>query len=387
MRVFYVVSTRVIEGGANRSLINLISALKKLDPSFSCSALINYEGSMADALRELGVKCYIIPFPGSMTTGRFAVEAKKWLYNFYARARIARFMKEDKPDLVHNNSLPKTTGMEVARKLGIPYICHIRENIWDGLGGRFTFPDRVKQIVKDSACVIAISDYIRRSYVDFTDNMDMTVLYDGISEEDYLLPPREILAGEKVRILIVGVINPQKGQMDAVEAVYELSKRGHRNIELTILGDEGALYYPDKLRQFIREKEMEQVRFLDHISEIGELKALREKQDINLICSSAEGLGRTTVESMLSGALTIAADAGATPEIVTDMETGLLYTCRNPQSLADKIEWAMENRAEARTIAAQGRKYAAEAFSIEKYAAKVMEIYNKIILRSADGTT
>ena len=53
MRVFYVVSTRVIEGGANRSLINLISALKKLDPSFSCSALINYEGSMADALREL----------------------------------------------------------------------------------------------------------------------------------------------------------------------------------------------------------------------------------------------------------------------------------------------------------------------------------------------
>ena len=77
MRVFYVVSTRVVEGGANRSLINLISALKKQDPSFSCSALINYEGSMAEALRELGVKCYIIPFPGAMSTGRFGVEAKK----------------------------------------------------------------------------------------------------------------------------------------------------------------------------------------------------------------------------------------------------------------------------------------------------------------------
>ncbi len=378
MRVFYVVSTRVVGGGANRSLINLIAALKKLYPDFSCSALINYEGSMSEALRELGVKCYIMPFPGAMKTGSFKVEAKKWLYNFYARARIAHFMREDKPDLVHNNSLPKTTGMEVARRLKIPYICHIRENIWDGLGGDFTFPSVVKRVVKDSACVIAISDYIRRSYEDFTDHMDVKVLYDGIRTEDYYIPDRKILSSEGVNLLMVGVINPQKGQMDAVQAVFELWKRGFENLHLTIVGLDGALEYPDRVRDFARENIDGMVSFPGEIIENEKLTQVRGEHDINLICSSAEGLGRTTIESMLSGALTVGADAGATPEIITNGETGLLYACRDPMDLADKIQWALEHREEARAIAARGQEFARQRYSIESYAESMMEIYKEL---------
>ena len=118
---------------------------------------------------------------------------------------------------------------------------------------------------------------------------------------------------------------------------------------------------------------------MEPIGDLAELRDLRSHQDINLICSSAEGLGRTTIESMLSGSLTIAADAGATPEIIEDRVSGLLYKSGEVDNLTECIEWALNNRVKAVAIAEKGQKIALERFSIEKYAAKVEDIYSDII--------
>lgn len=384
MKIGYILSTPSVAGGANRSLLDLIRELKKRDNNFSCFVIVNAHGTMEDELKKLGINCYVQKYARAIKGNKKWKTAAKRLFNVYAGNKLKKILREEKPDIIHNNSLPTTIGMEVAMKENIPYICHIRENVWSGLGMQFYGEKAVKNVVNQASCVMAISDYIKRSYNGFNENKNTIVLNDGIVTSDYYTPDRNILAEEVTRILIVGVINPQKGQKDAVEAVEKLSNKGY-NIRLTILGSVGmwqnSTAYADDLKAYVKEHDLTYVNFMEPISDLAELRELRSNHDINLICSSAEGLGRTTIESMLSGSLTIAADAGATPEIIEDGSSGLLYKSGKVENLTECIEWALNNREKAATIAGNGQRMAVERFSIERYAAKVADIYSDIIKR------
>lgn len=384
MKIGYILSTASVAGGANRSLLDLIRELKRRDRNFSCFVIVNAHGTMVDELEKIGVRCYVQTYAKAIKSNKKWKTAGKRLFNIYAGNKLKKIIEEEKPDIIHNNSLPTTIGMEIALKENTPYICHIRENIWSGLGMQFYAPKVVRGVVNHAASVIAISDYIRQSYSNFNDNNNTVVLNDGIVTGDYYTPNRTILSDEVTNILIVGVINPQKGQKDAVEAIEQLADKGY-NIRLTILGAHGvwqnSTSYADDLEIYVKEHGMKYVSFVDPISDLDELRELRSRQDINLICSSAEGLGRTTIESMLSGALTIAADAGATPEIIEDGSSGLLYKSGNVEKLVECIEWALNNKKEAAAIAERGQKKALEQFSIEGYAEKIEKLYSEIVNR------
>lgn len=382
MKVCYFVSTPSVEGGANRSLIDLIRQLKQDDKAYSAVVIISGHGTMETALNELGITCHVVPFANSVKSQKAWRTAGKRIYNILARKRIKQIIMQEDPDIIHNNSLPTTIGMEVAMKEKIPYICHIRENIWEGLGMELYAPRKVKETLNKAAYVIAISDYILNSYRNFYNNQHSIVINDGLTIEDYYSPNRIILNGQNVNVIIVGVVNPQKGQKEAVEAVEKLINDGYK-LHLTILGGRGrwceSTEYADNLIDYVQEHNLNNIEFVEPINNLQELKELRNNNDINLICSSAEGLGRTTIESMLSGALTIAADKGATPEIINNLETGMLYTSGVAKHLADQIEWAIKHREEARTIAQNGQRYAAKRFSIQTYAEKIWDIYESIL--------
>lgn len=69
---------------------------------------------------------------------------------------------------------------------------------------------------------------------------------------------------------------------------------------------------------------------------------------------------------MRSGLLVIGANTGATPEIITNMKTGLLYTHGDARDLADKIEWVLKNPSSADEIRKNGKKFSDESFTIEE---------------------
>lgn len=381
MKVCYVISTPSVAGGANRSLLDLIVNLKNLNEDFSCIALMSGHGSMETALQELGIKCYVQKYANGIKSRKWYRTLGKRIYNQYAAFQIKKIFETESVDIVHNNSLPTTVGMEVALGLSIPYICHVRENIWDGLGMEFYSTKRVQNVVDSAAEVIFISEFIKKSYNQFIHNRNNLVLFDGIAVSDYYEPHREILKGKAINLLIVGVINPQKGQEEAVKAAELLTQKGY-NIHLTILGAVGrwneSTDYADKLKEYVKQKRLDFIEFMPPIDSVNDLKALRAEYDINLICSSAEGLGRTTIESMLSGALTIAADAGATPEIIKDNNTGLLYKKNCIEDLCNRIEWACKHKDKSNEIAARGQRFALEHFDADRYAKQVFDIYRDL---------
>lgn len=379
MNICYVISTVNLAGGANRSLLEFLPYI--IEAGHNCTVLACAHGTMEEAVLDLGAEYKVLPFSTYVRASTAAKRIKRRSANSIGRIAISSFIKSQGFDLVHNNSLPTAIGMDAAFHLGIPYVCHIRENVWDGLGMEFYCPARVKRIVQNANCVITISNYIMEEYYNTFPNNNYLVINDGIKTDDYY-DRREIFQNNIVRIGIIGVINPQKGQTEAVRAVELLHEKGYSNIELDIVGDaglwNGSRDYARNLKKDIEDKGMDYVHFIPAIEQLDHLKKQREKYDINVICSNAEGLGRTTIESMLSGALTIAAKAGATPEVIEDNKDGLLYKSGNVEDLAQKIVYAMEHTDLARSIARDARERAKMRFSVEDYAQKLLNAYSSI---------
>ena len=380
MKICYVISTVNVAGGANRSLLDLLPYV--IAAGHECTILACAHGSMEDATNNLGIPYKVIPFSTYVETTTLLRKAKRRAANIYGKHAIEKYLRKEKFDFVHNNSLPTAVGMDAALSLKIPYICHIRENVWGGLGMQFYCPNRVRNIIQKADKVITISDYIAKSYTGFAPGDNYITMNDGLFVDDYY-SEREILTNKVVRLGIIGVINPQKGQREAVEAVELIHQRGFSNINLDIIGDDGlwngSREYAQNLRRYVAEKELEYIHFIPAIEDPQKLKNLRDSYDINLICSNAEGLGRTTIESMLSGSLTIAANAGATPEIIKNNEWGLLYESGNTENLAAKIEYAINHKPEMKQIAKKSQIYARDRFSIENYAKQMLSLYDSML--------
>ena len=380
MKICFLIASTNVAGGANRSLLDLLLCLR--EDGHDCSVVMNAHGTMEQALDDLGVSHKVIPFVSEMKRRKLSTNLTKQAVNVYAEAKLMLYLKRGGFDLFHNNSLPVLAGMDAAAQIGLPYICHIRENIWEGLGNEFSSPKKAKRLIEGAARTIVISDYIRNTYEAFAPSARYLRIYDGIQIREYY-EEKDIFTGVQVTAAIIGVINPHKNQKDAVKAVDILKKRGYGNVRLLVVGMIGKWHesrrYGEVLQEQVMKRGLEEVSFIPPIEDTEELRTLRRGCDINLICSKAEGMGRTTIESMLSGSLTIAADAGATPELIRDGETGLLYKCGDPRDLADKIEYAIKNTEQMRTIARAGQDYARKSFDPGLYGRKIEELYTEVL--------
>ena len=381
MKICYVISTVNIAGGANRSLLDLLPYIKAA--GHECTILACAHGSMEEAARDLDIAYKVIPFSTYTETDVPIKRVRRRAANIYGKYAIALFLQSERFDILHNNSLPTAAGMDAAAMIGIPYICHIRENIWNGLGMEFYCPSKIKSILRKASINIAISDFIAESYQGFEPAARFMTLNDGIRTDDYYCE-RKIFESDTIQIGMVGVINPQKGQKEAAKAVELLHESGYTNIEMDIIGDNGlwrgTRNYANDLKKDLKNRSIEYIHFIPSIESIENLRLQRSKYDINLICSNAAGLGRTTIESMLSGSLTIAANAGATPEILADKKYGLLYESGNASDLAKRIAYAVTHKDEMRQIANKAQLYARDRFSIDRYAEQVLSIYDQVLL-------
>lgn len=108
------------------------------------------------------------------------------------------------------------------------------------------------------------------------------------------------------------------------------------------------------------------------------MPALRSQMDMELICSQYEGFGRSTVEGMMSGLTVIAADCGATPEILRDRETGFLYPPGDLDRFVELIATLAEDAALRDRVGRAAQKDAIERFTLERYAAQVVREWEEV---------
>lgn len=376
MKVCYVTHASNLTG-ASQSLLDMLSGWKEYD--IEPVVLLHSHGPLEKALKGIGVRTKVIKYTTSVKSkkkfGKEVDFVKLAINHHYSIDRIKKFFLDEQFDLIHNNSLLVGIGMQAAQESQIPYICHLREFVEED--HKLDYLDKRKQydLIKRSTVAIAISNIICSKYKNTIPKADIITIYDGINTKKYYSKHSKIMGMKEINVLLPGRLSENKRQIDAIKAMEILYGKGMDNIKLIIIGGSDSSDYMQRIYQYVKSNKVPNVTFLP----FGDLKRLREEADIGLMCSSNEGMGRVTIESMLAGCLTIGANAGATPELIEDGVNGYLYEVGNPESLAEMIIRAIENKDEARRVAKIGQRYAIENYGVQAYCSKIYEIYRKVL--------
>lgn len=351
--------------GASHSLLTLLNGLKS---EMQFLVIVPAQGEMLNALQESGIQSRVLKLP------RCAIKASGWFSRMKSRFlflknktnhlhRLKQVLGDFKPDLIYTNTSVQDLGFDLSLILNKPHVWHIREYGDKDFGYQY-LPSKqsVRKKMHDSNAVIFTTQDLLRHWNLSSKNQE--VIYNGIVSHH--IPFRNPASmPNPVRISIVGLIMPTKGQLDALMILRQLLDKP-LNVHLQIFGKINDSGYEQTLRNFVSERHLQ-----NHVEWKGyvEQDELYAQTDILLSCAQSEGFGRTLVEAMGREIPVVARRQGGPAEIIQDMQTGYLYD--DIREAIEKIQLCIvENQSRIECISS-AREYARTHFSIENYLEKV----------------
>lgn len=91
-----------------------------------------------------------------------------------------------------------------------------------------------------------------------------------------------------------------------------------------------------------------------------------------------EGFGMTTIEAMMFQTAVISSGAGPQAEIIQNRKNGLIFTPKNPTSLAKKITVLLDNSALRKKLAQAGRETALKKFTLKRMQEDTLKIIQQV---------
>ena len=365
--------------GATLSMYNIIDEMLRRE--IEVVVVLANTRSLEGRIAEGKIKFIVAPLYGMrmdlnkktpMTQVKFFVKS---ICNSIQKRKIEKVLKSENIDIIHINGLDSSIGAEIAQKLKIPYVWHIRQFMEADLGKKLFRERSIYRLVSRASSVIAISKDVQTKFEPLL-GRKMDLVYNGVPVEKYKLEDMPRFETPITRILLAGRISIQKGQMDAIKAVELLIQRGIDNVLLTLVGQGETKEYLEYVKSYVKKHGLEQrVCILEHLDD---LRELRRQCDIGLTCSKKEAFGRVTVENMLAKMLVIGANTGGTMEIINDGYNGLLYEEGSPESLAERIEYVMLHKDNVQQMIEQGFACAIEDYSINRVVMQILTLYKSI---------
>lgn len=363
-----IVSSSSIGYGADKSMVQTAKMLKKNDQN--PIVVLPSSGRTCDFLDEAKIPYLIVPFKNWMHfdlsfVGKYIKPILKLAVNFFLSVKLyLRLRSQYKIRLVYSNSFTNYFSIWVSKMFGVPHIQHIREFGDLDFGWNFDFGRErtIEYATKNSEKLICISEAVRDNFVKFSDPEKLLVVYNGLPEVKNVEHNYE---ESPVGIVMTGRLSPEKKQAVLLKAIEKIE--GKNEIFVHIYGD-GVDF--EGLQRYVDNHDLgEVVKLMGYSDKIDFSKYL-----IGVICSKAEGFGRVTVEYMMHGLCAIGADSGATPEIIRDRESGLLYHGDDGAALARCIENVVRDRDSLKRLAKKGHELATEVFSEKMYLANMKSI-------------
>jgi glycosyltransferase involved in cell wall biosynthesis len=375
MKVCFVSHTGELFG-AERALVELLQALRL--NRIESFVIVPRRGPLFDLLTELNIPCAVIRYywwigvrgvPFRKRLGKFLLSA---IAAIPVSFRIFRW----KADVVCTNTIAIFTGALAAWIARKPHVWLIHEFVGEGYYMSPFLPFQVTMRLLNSLSdgIVANSKTTRRRYARYLPMSKMHVAYQAVLvEETY----RKLSVGpfkhdDGTKCVSVGALIPSKGHSEAIQALAEL-KRAGAELELAIIGAG-----PDRALLEVMAKAE---GLSGNVSFSGNLRdpyPVMRAADIVLICSRDEGFGRVTVEAMRLGKPLIAAASGATTELIKDGFNGLLYQPGHPEELAKKLRALLESES-LQSKLVQNERQTAERFTLERYGASVLSVFEKIM--------
>lgn len=367
IRIAYISATSQL-GGAEVSLYTLIQGLDR--DRFEPVCLLPEKGHLYDRLRELQIEPTILP----METRRRRKPFGFWL----SRKRIAQWISNQQPDLVHVNSFwAPELAIPAAVLVGVPVVYHIRD-FYDHLDR-----DRLK-VFSQCDRLICITNCVAEAVRRINKELPLEVIYNTV-DIDYFKnaePVSDIRMKEGWQnAFIVGVssrLSPEKGQETFLKAA-ELVRLYCPSARFLIVG--GSQFtlkagFEEDIQNCVSHMGLsDSICFTGFVQN---MPAYYKTMDVCVLASDWEPFGRTVIEAMASGTPVVATRSGGPEEVIEDGINGLLVPPSNPEALAEALLNIYSDELFRRKLSDNGIKTVRARFGIEQ-ARNFEALYKRII--------
>ncbi|MBI4364105.1 MAG: glycosyltransferase [Candidatus Latescibacteria bacterium] len=291
--------------------------------------------------------------------------------------RLAKILRGDRIQVIHShNWATYAYAVSSARIAGIPVVIHGehgRDTAEDSVSMRRRFLRRLLVSATDHFTAVSrsIREHICRDW-GVPENR-VTFIPNGVDLGRFGVgyPSAEIRGrlgvgtGEPL-IGAVGEFRPVKDYMTLIHA-FERVRRRVPAARLIVVGYDPDGWFASRLS----EEPLEDRRILDDVRFPGlrtDIPEIMSVLDVYVNCSLYEGMSNTILEAMASRKPVVATAVGGTPDIVEEGGTAWLVPPEDPEALADRILWLLEDPGEAQRMGARGR---ARVERLHGYAAMV----------------
>jgi len=386
IRVLYIDHVTHLSG-AEQSLFDLVVGLAggPIEPV----VVLPEDGPLATQLRGAGVLVRKVKMSKRLLeTSRATLHTRPLvalirLVSFIAVAfRLRAIIKETQPQVIHTNTLKAhLLAIIPARLSRTPLVWHMRDILPKGwlrraFNGCARFADR---IVVPSRAVAASFGRNRAVYrkLRLVPNGIRVDTFDDHSDEGPALR-EEIGAGdEDVVIGIVGRIAPWKGQDVFVHAAAMVAER-HPEARFAIVG---APMFGDDDFQHDLSALVYQYGLDGRVMFTGWRGAQEAMAALDIVVHAStepEPFGRTIAEAMAAGVPVVAADGGATREILPP-NAGFLVPPGRPEILADALESLLEDANLRAQLGENGKAAAHRFFDVRRTIGAVAALYVEVV--------
>lgn len=375
LNVLYVTHSTDLSG-ANRSMLQMILELRDyhgVKPFVVFpKVFVKNTKTIEDVLRENNIPAlsHRLSYFQRKKTGIFymiyyIIFSPLYLFHLLFLLRNKKF------DIVHSNSSIIDTGLYISKFLHIPHVWHFREVAALSFNAKSVLGEGYQRwVYSKTDKIIAISHNVRDEFKGLIPMDKTVVIPNGVKPPVFQHFPDH--DSNRINICIVGRVEPNKNQLEAVEALSYLATTVLGNVRLHIIGN-SLSEYGSLISKHIKENKLDDVVILHGVK--NNVDELLQNMNIGLMLSKHEAFGRVTVEYMMHGVCVIASNTSANPEIIKDGENGLLYNIGNPEDLANKISLLVNNRAMLKKLSQEGYDNAMRNYQSRTNSERVYEQY------------
>ncbi|MCF6314649.1 MAG: glycosyltransferase family 4 protein [Verrucomicrobiales bacterium] len=166
-------------------------------------------------------------------------------------------------------------------------------------------------------------------------------------------------------------MEPYRGFPQFMRAIAKL-QRSHPNLHAIVVGDDRVVYgrqrndgksWKDEMLSTLQLDET-RIHFPGKLPH-DELRQVYQASSAHVYLTRPFILSWSMMEAMASGCLVIAADVPTTTEIITDYQTGLLVDFFDSDAIAAKIEEAIQDSKQIKTIRQNARQHIIDHYSLK----------------------
>jgi glycosyltransferase involved in cell wall biosynthesis len=378
IRIIYCI-TKGNWGGAQRYVYDLATSLPKEE--YNVSVLIGAEGILEQKLKESGIKTIIL---GSLTRNI------KFYADFVALIKLIKTFKKEKPDIIHlNSSKMGLLGALAGRLAGVPKIIFTGHG-WAFNEERSNLQKKIiylfhRLTVSLAHLTIAVSEATKNQIAkDKTFRDKIIVIHNAIDEINFLdkkTAQEEIIKKlpgglnleKKLWLGTISELHKNKGLKYMIEALHllDIKTADKINLPIQIIIGEGEERH--NLQQIIDRYQLQKSIFL--IGRVDEAARYLKAFDVFTLTSITEALPYVILEAGQAGLPIIASAVGGIPEIIDDMQNGILVRAKEPEEIKKALEFLSSNRDKMSEFGNEIKTKINRDFTKDKMVSKTIEVY------------